>query len=250
MNKNITRTDTEQTYQKEMESFFMEASGTINDKLANFSRFVSRQTLAIFLYKYELFKQIIPVHGSIIELGVFRGGGSFSFAQLSAILEPYNYQRKIVGFDTFEGFPSVASQDSLGKQGTSPKKGDFYTSKNFKEELEKNVSLYDSNRFINNVEKLSFVKGDINQTLPQYIKENPHTVISLAYFDMDIYEPTKKALETILPRIPKGGIVAFDEVNNASWPGETLALLETVGLKNVRLQKFVFEPCRSYFVVE
>jgi len=249
MSKMITRRKNEVEYKEKMEEFFEKSSGTISDKLNNFSRFVSRQTLAVFLYKYELFKKIIEVHGSVLEFGVFRGGGSFSFASLSAILEPYNYQRRIVGFDTFEGFPDISSEDLL-RESSSPKRGDFFVPEDFYSELQENIKLFNMNRYLNNVEKLSFVKGDVNETLPQYLEQNKQTVISLAYFDLDIYQPTKTALELVLPRIPKGGIIAFDEVNNPDWPGETTALLETIGIKNVRLKKFSFDPCRCYCVIE
>lgn len=250
MNPVISRTEKEKDYRAKMERFFMDASGTISDKLSNFARFVSRQDIALFLFKYELYKRILDVHGSILEFGVYRGGGSFTFAQLSAILEPYNYQRRIIGFDTFEGFPSVSENDLLSDPNLSPKKGDFYTSENFYEELSENIKLFDMNRFLNHIEKISFVKGDINKTLPDFLEKNKHIVVSLAYFDLDIYQPTKKAIELIFPRMPKGSIIAFDELNNPQWPGETKALMETVGINNVRLQKCIFEPCRSYCIIE
>lgn len=250
MNPIIARTESEKNYRSMMEKFFIEASGSISDKLSNFARFVSRQDLAVFLYKYELFKKILETQGSILEFGVFRGGGSFTFAQLSAILEPYNYQRRIVAFDTFEGFPSISDKDLLRESSLNPKEGDFYTSENFYEELGENIKLFDMNRFLNNVEKISFVSGDVNDTLPQYLQNNKHLVVSLAYFDLDIYQPTKKAMELILPRIPKGGIIAFDELNNPMWPGETQAVLETIGINNLRLQKCTFEPSRCYCVIE
>lgn len=250
MNPIIARTEMEKNYRDGIEKFFIEASGSISEKLSNFARFVSRQDLALFLYKYELYKKILDIHGSILEFGVYRGGGCFTFAQLSAILEPYNYQRRVVGFDTFEGFPSVSENDMLTDPRLNPKKGDFFTSENFYEELKKNVELFDLNRFLNHVEKISFVKGDINETLPAFLQENKHLVVSLAYFDLDIYQPTKKTLELIVPRIPKGGILAFDEINNPMWPGETQAIIETIGINNLRLQKCTFEPCRCYCVIE
>lgn len=250
MNNEIIRTTNELQYQEKMGKFFMEASGSIFEKLSNFTRFVSRQDLALFLYKYELYKKILDIHGSILEFGVYRGGGSFTFAQMSAILEPYNYQRRIVGFDTFEGFPSISKNDMLADPGLNPKKGDFFTSEDFYEELKENIKLFDLNRFLNHVEKISFVKGDINDTLPAFLQENKQLVVSLAYFDLDIYQPTKKTLELIVPRIPKGGILAFDELNNPLWPGETQAVMETIGINNIRLQKCTFEPCRSYCVIE
>ena len=113
-----------------------------------------------------------------------------------------------------------------------------------------NIGLFNMNRFLNNVEKLMFVKGDINITLSKFLEENKHVVISLAYFDLDIYLPTKNTLELVLNRIPKGGIIAFDELNNPEWPGETVALIETCGINNLRLKRATFEPCRSYCIVE
>jgi hypothetical protein len=250
MEKMIKRTEKEHEYKEKMGSFFSEASGSIPDKLNNFTRFVDRQTLATFLYKYELFKKVLDVQGSVLEFGVFRGGGSFAFAQLSTILEPYNYQRRVIGFDTFEGFPAISEIDDLSDPDISPQKGDFSTHEKFYEELMQNIGLFNMNRFLNNVEKLMFVKGDINITLSRFLEENKHIVVSLAYFDLDIYSPTKLALELVLSRMPKGGIIAFDELNNPDWPGETVALIETCGINNLRLKRFMFEPCRSYCVVE
>ena len=40
------------------------------------------------LARYELFKLALPVKGSIVECGVFRGFGLMTWAHLSAVLEP------------------------------------------------------------------------------------------------------------------------------------------------------------------
>src|SRR5438477_13070440 len=98
------------TYRQALETFFKESAGSNTEKLENFPKYVPRQNLARFLARYEIFKQIKDVQGSIVECGVLFGGGLMSFAQLSAILEPYNFQRRIVGFDTFEGFPEFSEE--------------------------------------------------------------------------------------------------------------------------------------------
>lgn len=76
-----------------------------------FPCFVSRQSLSLFLAKNHIFKQILPIHGAIVECGFFMGGGLFTWAQLSSIYKPANHNRRIIGFDSFEGFPQVGSQD-------------------------------------------------------------------------------------------------------------------------------------------
>jgi hypothetical protein len=80
------------------------------------------------------------------------------------------------------------------------------------------------NRPVGHVPKVELVKGDANITIPKYIEDNPHVVVSLLYLDFDIYEPTKTALKYFIPRMPKGSIIAFDELNSPHWPGGTIAV--------------------------
>jgi hypothetical protein len=80
--------------------------------------------------------------------------------------------------------------------------------------------------------------------------QHPHLVVSLLFLDFDLYEPTKVAIETFLPRIPRGGIIAFDELDNPIWPGETLALLETIGIGKLKLQRLEWDPYISYAILD
>lgn len=214
-----------------------------DDKLANFPKYVRRQQIARFLCRYEIFKRQLHVKGSVVECGVHHGGGVMTWAHFSATLEPYNYHRKIIGFDTFEGFPAVAPQDG---RGDNARVGAFGEGYDIHAELSRSVKTFDDNRFINEKPKIELIKGDANRTIPQYLADNRHLLISLLYLDFDIYEPTVAALSHLLPRIPKGGIVAFDEVNNPDWPGETLALLEKLELRYHRLECLEFEPNISF----
>lgn len=68
---------------------------------------------------------------------------------------------------------------------------------------EEEVKLYGLNRLLNHIPKIELVKVDLCMTAEEYIKVNPHFVVSLLYLDVDLYEPTKKALEIFMPRIPK-----------------------------------------------
>jgi hypothetical protein len=94
------------------------------------------------------------------------------------------------------------------------------------------------------------VKGDALQTIPTYVDDNKHLVVAMLYLDFDLYEPTKKAIETFLPRMPKGAIVAFDELNQSSWPGETLAVLDSVGIRNLRIRRLLETPALSYAILD
>ena len=217
------------------------------DKLKNFSKYVPRQSLARFLVYYELFKKQLGIKGSIVECGVHQGGGVMSWAKLSTTLEPYNFHRKIIGFDTFSGFPKISEIDKKYKYS---KKGLFSEKFNTYNELKQAIKEYDKNRYIKHVHKVELVKGDAVKTIPKYVKDNKHLIISLLFLDFDIFEPTSVALKYFLPRMPKGSILAFDEINNENWPGETMALLEKHNINKLKIKNFPSEPHISFLEIK
>jgi hypothetical protein len=82
--------------------------------------------------------------------------------------------------------------------------------------------------------------------MPAYLEAHPETVVSLLFLDFDLYEPTRVALETFLPRMPRGAVIAFDELDNPRWPGETLAAMDTVGLNRLELLRLPWDPYVSW----
>jgi len=243
--KNQSKADLAQF--KLMEKVFNSSVGSFSDKIDAFPKFASRQALAKFLARYEIFKKILHVNGSIIECGVLHGGGLFTFAKFSSMFEPANHVRKIIGFDTFEGFPSVNRKDKQTGTSSHFKKGGLMGSS--LKEINQAVKLFDLNRPISHIPKIELVKGDMTKTAPEYLKKNPHLVVSLLYLDVDLFDPTKMALETFLPRMPKGAIIAFDELNAKMFPGETLAVEEVAGLSNLKIERFPFDSYVSYCVL-
>lgn len=241
------QTENDVAFSRGMETYFSHSLGTNMDKLRNFAKFVPRQALSQFLAKNELFKHVVNIHGHIIECGVFLGGGLMTWAQLSAIYEPVNHVRRIVGFDTFTGFPAISEKDK-GQNPDYAVTGGLAT--RAYEDLQEAIRLYDLNRPVGHIPRLELVVGDAIQTIPQYLQDNQHLVVALLYLDFDLFEPTRVALETFLPRMPKGALIAFDELDQAAWPGETLAVLETLGLRNLKVQRFPFTPQLSYAILE
>ncbi len=217
------------------------------EKIDAFPKYTSRQSIAKFLTKYELFKRILNVNGSIIECGVLHGAGLLAWAKLSSILEPVNHTRKIIGFDSFEGFPNVHEADTRTGDSSHLRPGGL-TGSTY-EGVQKAVEVYDLNRPLQHIPKVELVKGDFLLTAGQYLDENPHLVVSLLYLDFDLYEPTKRALELFAPRMPKGAVIVFDELNARMFPGETIAVNEVVGLRNLEIRRFTFDSYVSYAVL-
>ncbi len=216
-------------------------------KMENFPKYVRRQNLTRFLVLYEIFKKILGVKGSIIECGVNQGYGIMSWAKLSAILEPVNLTRRIYGFDTFEGFPDISDKDR-SSSSNHIKKGDLNA--NSYEEILELANINDSTRFLGHVPKVELIKGNATKTIPKFIEEKPHLLVSLLFLDFDLYDPTKTALENFFPRMPKGSIIAFDELDNPLWPGETQAMIEFCGKNKLSIKRLPYDPYIGYAIVE
>ena len=240
-------TSSEIEFRQALDRYYSESIGSNVEKIQNFPKYISTQDMRRFVSRYELFKLILDVHGSIVECGVLYGGGLMGWAQLSEVFEPFNHLRNVIGFDTFEGFTELSENDATGMTDQLKRGGLAVDSES---DLRKAIELYDSNRALKHIQKVRLVRGDALQTIPAYLKANPHLVVSLLWLDFDVYKPTLAALEHLVPRIPKGGIVAFDELNHEMWPGETVAVMEVLGLRNLRLRRFPFGATMSYAVME
>jgi len=243
---NQSRADSDQF--EWVEAVFERSAGGFAEKVDAFPKFASRQAIAKFLARDEIFKRTLGVNGSVVECGVLHGGGLLTFAKLSSIYEPANHVRKVIGFDTFAGFPSVSAADSASGTSEHLTRGGLTGSP--REDVEEAVSLYDANRPLSHIPKVELVEGDLTETDPRYLDENPHLVVSLLYLDVDLYEPTKVALETFVPRMPRGAVVAFDELNAKIFPGETRAVDEVIGLSRLRIERFSFDSYVSFAVLD
>ena len=194
-----------------------------------------------FLARYELMKMVQDIPGAIIELGVCSGNGLMSLVHCHNVLQPTYRYREFYGFDTFEGFPSVHENDI---KDIVWEKGDFCNESY--DRLTNIIDIHNSYYYLPT--NVQLVKGDVTKTIPAFLKDNRHVIVSLLYLDMDIYEPTKVALKELLPRMAKGSIIAFDELNWRSFPGETIALLEKFNINNYKIQN-ILDSNVNYFII-
>ena len=117
------------------------------------------------------------------------------------------------------------------------------------EDLLRAIEIYDPNPFLAHFPKVEVIRGDFEATNGRYLEEHPHLVISLLYLDFDLYAPTRTAIEQLASRVPRGGVIAFDELNDEAFPGETIAAIDAMGLPSLRLRRFQFEPRICYAVI-
>lgn len=215
-----------------------------NEKLANSGLFVKRQDLTKQLFLNDMYSKILGVHGVIMEFGVRWGQNLVTLNNLRGIHEPFNHSRKIIGFDTFTGFEKLDTKDG---NHDIIKEGAFSVTENYENYLEDVLNYHESECPLSHVKKNTLVKGDASVELEKYLEAHPETIIAFAYFDFDVFEPTKKCLELIQPYLTKGSIIGFDELNDPQFPGETVALRETLGLNNVAIKRSKYSGIQSYY---
>lgn len=218
-----------------------------NERVTNSALFVKRQELSKILFLNHIYQKIIDTHGIIIEFGVRWGQNLVTLNNLRGIYEPYNYGRKLVGFDTFEGFVNV---DELDGKHSIIKNGAFSVTKNYEEFLTQLLNAHHNESPLNHIQKNTLYKGDAVIEFEKYLKVHPETIVSFAYFDFDIYHPTKECLTMLLPTMPKGAIIGFDELLDPQFPGETIAFKEIFKLRNCKLYKNPFGGIQSYIILE
>jgi hypothetical protein len=218
-----------------------------NELLSNLGLFVKRQDFSKYLFFNEIYQKIKNNHGVIIEFGTRWGQNLVTLSNLRSIYEPYNYNRKIIGFDSFEGFININEKDG---QNDIIKEGAFSVTSNFEQYLDQILTYHQSESPLSHIKKFEIRKGDAGIEFEKYLEENPQTIIAFAYFDFDIYEPTFKCLQLMKNHIAKGTIIGFDELNDPKFPGETLALKEVLGLQNVKINRNIFSGMQSYIEIE
>ncbi len=242
----ITQSDNDRATSENFAQLFKNSPIPENEMLNHLGLYIKRQNMSRMIFFYELYKKIVDVHGVAIMFGVRWGQDLALLEAFRGMMEPFNHNRKIIGFDTFEGFPSVSSKDSMGLN----KKGDLGVTRNYEEYLEKVLRFHEDSSPLSHIKKFELIKGDASKTFKKYLDEHTETIIAFAYFDFDIYEPTKACMELCRGRFTKGSVIGFDELNHPEWPGETLAVKETLGLDNIRIKRFPFMPTGSYTVIE
>jgi hypothetical protein len=178
----------------------------------HFGLYAGIQTLGHRLAVFEIMKKCINIPGHLVEFGCWNGANLIFMAKVLQLLQPNTYKH-VYGFDSFEGLQTFTSEDGNSQEYSGKYKGN-------EEVLRIMIDFFGMDEWVH------IVKGDALKTIPQFEKNYPHIMFSLAYIDFDLYEPCSVALEYVGKRIAPGGIIVFDEALTNFWPGEGKALVE------------------------
>ena len=162
--------------------------------------FSHRTRINKLLAHYDLYRSITGIPGHIVELGVYKGASLIRLATFRNCLEN-DFSRKIIGFDAFGKFPT---QDL-----TSSKDVDFV--ERFERAGGYGLSVEELEQIMQRkgFQNYQLVRGNVFETIPVYLTNNPETRIAFLHLDMDVKEPTVYALNELYSRVVPGGIVVF-----------------------------------------
>lgn len=212
------------------------------------SLYMPRQELARVLALSDIYRNyVIETNGVLMELGTCYGRTAAILTNLRGILEPYNFTRKLVIFDTFTGLLGTDRHDGAHELA---KDGAYSSGEGYEQHLETVLRYHESEAPIAHLKKFEIVKGDASYTIVEYLSRHPETVIAMAYFDFDIYAPTKSCLTAIRPHLVRNSVLVFDQLNCPEYPGETAALAEVIGLGRCHLRRSPLTPWISFATCE
>lgn len=245
-NKNI-----DNKIESELDDFFSRHSIDKRLILRNFPLYIRRVTLKRFLAHYELFSKVLNLPGDIVELGVYRGTTLMQWANFLEARNIGDRTKRVIGFDNFSGFRSLDPEDGLPEPISGKVEGGFDSS-DLEEQLEELIKIFDNDRFISEKQRIYLIKGDIEHTVPNFIKEHTGLRISLLHFDCDMYSPTMIGLENFWDKVVIGGIVIFDEYGIEPWAGESQAVDDFFKRKNIKpkFQKFDWHATPGAYIIK
>ncbi|WP_150526420.1 TylF/MycF/NovP-related O-methyltransferase [Roseibium sediminis] len=221
------RHEPEKRQRDALEKLFSQTQLSPFDLFRNFPVVTPRFNLARFLAHYEIFKKIIDVPGVIVDLGVYRGSSTFTWAKLCEIFCPTDIRKTVVGFDTFTGFAKLSAEDGPENPEQDVIEGGYFGGDSVECDLALAQKAMNFDRHLRHKDRIQFVKGDVCETIPKFVEERGDGLrISLLNLDLDLYEPTAVALEHMVPRMARGGIIVVDEYAVDTFGGESRAVDE------------------------
>jgi hypothetical protein len=205
----------------------------------SFNSFIMSNDKKVFnklISKSLLYDKVKDIPGDIVECGVFKGSGLYSFLKLKNIFNP-NSSKKVIGFDFFNTNELISS---IGHAYDKESMNRFFKDRGFehgdtyKQYLEMNLLAHG---FLPH--EFNLIAGDVSITTKQFAADNPGFKISLLYMDLDLEVPTYDSLMNLWDSVTKGGIIVFDEYGYHKW-SESKGVDRFIEEKNLEIKSLDF----------
>lgn len=240
--------DTQLNFRKLLNQKFKETPLPLEHLVCNFGLYTRGSVMMKLLVLNELYELIVNVPGVIMEFGTWWGQNLVFFENLRAIYEPFNKTRRIIGFDSFGGYTGFSESD---RRTAVMDEGGYAVSPGYKEYLKELLEIHEGNNAIGHLRgRHELVQGNVIETVPKYFSAHPETIVSLAYLDVGLYEPTKAILEGIKPHLVPGSVILMDELTWDEAPGEAIAFKEVFRDIKYRIRKSRYTAERAIVTIE
>ena len=223
------------------EKLIMTTPQEVFDSFNEFIFSADTKVLGKLVARSVLFNRVIGVPGDIVECGVFKGSGIFTWLKLKKILAPNSF-KKIIGFDFFDkdGLINELSGRDSEQMDALFAACDFQPDVEYKTTLE---SMLVEAGF--NHDEFELIQGDISKTSVDIVDKRPGFKISLLYMDLDVEKPTYDTLCALWPNVSRGGIVVFDEYAVHQW-SESIGVDKFAEEHNLQIKTLDFPAPTAY----
>lgn len=206
-----------------------------------FNSFIMSPDKRVFdklMSKHYFLEMTRGVPGDVMELGVFRGSGIFSWLKM---LNYLGSNRSVYGFDIFNSellLSGIGTKDRDVMSSLFQDRG--FSPLGYQDVLRSKLVEHGFSDF-------ELIAGDIFDTLPNFLQKNPGFRASVINLDMDTEEPTYFALEKLWDRLVVGGVLIFDEYGINEWT-ESDAVDRFMSEKNLQLKSTNLYSPSAYIV--
>jgi hypothetical protein len=125
--------------------------------LENLGLYLHPKNLSRILFMHQIYQEIVEVPGVVFEYGTRWGQNIALFSAFRGIYEPFNRHRKIVGFDTFAGFPGLTPEDGASDL---MREGNLAVTENYGRYLDEILSVQEAMSPLSHIKKFELVVGD------------------------------------------------------------------------------------------
>lgn len=240
----------EDSYYAKLEALIEAHPHDLRHYLDLFPVYASRRAFIRQMAHVELFKLTIDLPGHYVDCGVYFGKSYFTWHKLLEVFTPTATHKKVIGFDTFAGFPGLAPEDGPSDASIQKDTGGL-SSKRFLDEFRALLDLHNQDAVLP-AGRGSIVEGDVCETFPRWLDANPEARFCLLNLDMDLYEPTMVVLEGGWDRLVPSGVLILDEYATSKWPGETRAWDDFSARRGlqVSLKRFPYANAPGAYVIK
>jgi hypothetical protein len=233
-------------FREKLREMFINSPLPADELMFNLGLYVRSSLFVKFLVLNDLYLRFKSVPGVLMEFGTWWGQNLILLENLRAIYEPFNKERKIIGFDTFDGYAPNA-----GIADVAQIHGGYRTAPDYPAYLAELLQVHEGNNAFGHARgNHELVSGRVEETAPQYFTDHPETIVAFAFFDMGPYEPTIAALNAIKPHLLPGSVLLFDELTWPGAPGEAVAFKEAFKGTNYRIEKCQLYPSKAIVTMQ